>query len=82
MAASISRLVLASCTWNCRPIAWDASCTSREMDNVVDTLSGLTSTPTRVAEGTSARSSSRRFATNSALKKLTPVKFPPGRARL
>src|SRR5262249_4164770 len=41
---------------------------------------GLTSTATRVALGTSSRSSSSRFATNSELKKLIPVRFPPGRA--
>jgi hypothetical protein len=32
--------------------------------------------------GTSSRRSSSRFATNSALRKLTPVRLPPGRARL
>jgi ABC-type uncharacterized transport system substrate-binding protein len=35
-----------------------------------------------VQSGTSARNSSSRFAVNSPLKKLIPVKFPPGRARL
>ena len=43
---------------------------------------GLSSTATRVAAGTSSRSSSSRFAANSAEKKLTPVRLPPGRARL
>ena len=45
-------------------------------------LAGLTSTATRVAAGTSSRRSSSRFATNSAVKKLMPVRLPPGRARL
>ena len=45
-------------------------------------LAGLTSTATRVAAGTSSRRSSSRFATNSSLKKLMPVRLPPGRARL
>ena len=43
---------------------------------------GLTSTPIRVAEGTSSRSSSSRFEVNSTFKKLIPVRLPPGRARL
>ena len=34
------------------------------------------------APGTSSRKSSSRFATNSAEKKLTPVRLPPGRVRL
>src|SRR5262245_52459629 len=45
-------------------------------------MDGSISTATRAALGTSSRSSSSRFATNSALKKLIPVRFPPGRARL
>src|SRR5262245_64208564 len=40
------------------------------------------STARRVAAGTSARNSSSRFAVNSPINKLTPVKLPPGRARL
>src|SRR6516165_7140553 len=43
---------------------------------------GTISTATRAALGTSSRSSSSRFATNSELKKLIPVRLPPGRARL
>ena len=42
----------------------------------------MTSTATRVAPGTSSRRSSSRFAANSVVKKLTPVRLPPGRARL
>src|SRR5262249_11340743 len=41
-----------------------------------------TSTATRVAAGTSSRRSSSRFAANSPLIKLIPVRLPPGRARL
>src|SRR5262245_57227758 len=43
---------------------------------------GLTSTATRVAAGTRSRRNSSRFATTSPLKKLMPVRLPPGRARL
>ena len=50
--------------------------------SVFATLAGLTSTATRIAAGTSSRRSSSRFATNSPIKKLTPVRLPPGRARL
>src|SRR5262245_50479345 len=42
-------------------------------------LVGSTSTAIREAAGTSSRSSSSRFAANSAAKKLTPVRLPPGR---
>ena len=45
-------------------------------------LAGLTSTATRAAPGTSSRRSSSRFAANSHVKKLIPVRLPPGRARL
>src|SRR5262249_52120435 len=43
---------------------------------------GLTSTATRVAAGTSSRRSSSRFAVNSIVRRLIPVRFPSGRARL
>ena len=43
---------------------------------------GLTSMPIVVALGTSWRSSSSRFAPNTAAKKLTPVTLPPGRFML
>src|SRR5262245_4693371 len=45
-------------------------------------LFGLLSTATRTAAGTSSCRSSSRFVFNSELKKLIPVRFPPGRARL
>jgi hypothetical protein len=38
------------------------------------------STATRAIVGTNSRSSSSRLAVNSALIKLIPVRFPPGRA--
>ena len=34
------------------------------------------------AAGTSSRNSSSRFVVSSELKKLIPVRFPPGQARL
>src|SRR5262249_4636656 len=40
----------------------------------VRALAGLTSTATRVAPGTSSRRISSPFATNSRLRKLTPVR--------
>src|SRR5262249_34216975 len=59
-----------------------ADCTSRNVGSVLTAFVGLMSTATRVAAGTSLRSSSSRFAVNSALKILIPVTLPPGRARL
>ena len=81
-AALISRLVLALKTWICSPMARAAASTSLNVVSVVAALAGLTSTATRTAPGTSSRRSSSRFAANSAVKKLTPVRLPPGRARL
>ena len=80
--ASISRLVLALRTRICSPMARAAGVTSLKVDSAVVALAGLTSTATRVAVGTSSRKSSSRFAVNSPATKLTPVKLPPGRARL
>src|SRR5262249_5367259 len=51
-------------------------------DSVFVASSGLTSTATRLAVGSNSRRSSSRFAANSALKKLIPVRLPAGRARL
>ena len=42
----------------------------------------LRSTAKRVAPGISSRTTPSRFAVSSPLKKLTPVRLPPGRARL
>ena len=43
---------------------------------------GSTITANLTAPGTRVRSNSNRFAVNSALKKLIPVRLPSGRARL
>ena len=59
-----------------------AGSTSLNVVSVFAALAGLTSTATRAAPGTSSRRSSSRFAVNSPLKKLIPVRLPPGRARL
>src|SRR5262245_22136359 len=64
------------------PMARAAASTSLNVASVLAAFAGLTSTATRAALGTSSRMSSSRFATNSADKKLMPVMFPPGRARL
>src|SRR5215470_10433945 len=45
-------------------------------------LLGLTSSPIRLAAGTSSCSSPNSFAANSARGKLMPVALPPGRAKL
>src|SRR5262249_20695865 len=45
-------------------------------------LIGLTITATRTIVGTNSRRSSSRFAVNSPLTRLTPVRLPPGWARL
>src|SRR5262245_28013893 len=81
-AASISRVVLALRTWICSPMAGAAAATSLNIDSVYVALVGLTSTAMRTAAGTTSRRSSSRFAANSTAKKLTPVRLPPGRARL
>ena len=54
---------------------------SRNVTSAVQGWSGLTSTATRAAPGTSSCRSSSRFAVNSAARKLIPVTLPPGRAR-
>src|SRR5262245_5720134 len=59
-----------------------AGCASLSMASVLLTLTGLTKTATRAARGKSSCNSSNCFATNSALKKLMPVRLPPGRGRL
>ena len=43
---------------------------------------GFTSRAITLACGTSSDSSSRRFGVNSSVSKLTPVRLPPGRAKL
>ena len=80
-AAVISRLVLALRTLISNPMVRAADSASLDVVSEVGPA-GLTSTQTRVAAGTSSRKSSSRFATNSALRKLIPVRLPPGRARV
>src|SRR6266545_3938449 len=81
-AALISGPVLALKTWTCTPIARAAGSRSLNMVSVKIVFAGLISTARRVTAGTSSRRSSSRFAANSALKILIPVRLPPGRARL
>src|SRR5262245_38734451 len=59
-----------------------AAVTSLTVVSVSVAFVGLTSTATRVAAGTRSRRSSSRFATTSPLRKLMPVRLPPGLARL
>src|SRR5262245_24605323 len=81
-AALISRLVLALRTWICSPMARVAVSAALKVASAFVALAGLMSTATRVAAGTSSRRISSPFATNSTLRKLMPVRLPPGRARL
>ena len=80
-AALISRPVLALRTWMSNPIERAADCASL---NVVAELGpvGLTSMAKRVVAGTSSRAKLSRFAINSPLRKLIPVRLPLGRAKL
>ena len=59
-----------------------AASTSRNVASVIDAWAGLTSTAMRAAPGTNSRNSPSRLAARSAAKKLTPVRLPPGRAKL
>src|SRR4029077_16951344 len=81
-AALISLLVLTLKTRICSPIARPAVSASFTANSARAGLAGLTNIATRAAAGTSSRRSSSRFATNSPVKKLMPVKLPPGRPRL
>src|SRR3954454_22048742 len=65
-----------------QPEARAAGSTSLMVVSAFAVLAGLTSTATRTAPGTSSRNSSSRLATSSPLRKLIPVRLPPGRARL
>jgi hypothetical protein len=80
-ASLISRLLLALSTWIWSPMVRAAASTFRIVDPKSG-LVGLTSTATRAAAGSNSCRSSSRFVANSSAKKLTPVRLPPGRARL
>src|SRR6516225_12321782 len=81
-AISISRSVLAFRTWSCSPRLRAATCSSCNWGSASSGLLGLTSRATVIAVGTSACSSSSRFDPTCAVKLVTPVRLPPGRARL
>src|SRR5262249_51307179 len=53
-----------------------------KVDDESDELLGLTSSPIRLAPGTSSCSNPNCFAASSASGKLMPVALPPGRAKL
>jgi hypothetical protein len=78
---SISLSLLAFRTWSCNPFVRAASCTSRMTRSAV-ALFGFISRAINPARGTSSDSSSSRLAVSSSAIKLTPVRLPPGRARL
>ena len=59
-----------------------AGSTSLNVVSAFAVLFGFTSTAARAALGTSSRINPSRFAVNSPTAKLTPVRLPPGRARL
>src|SRR5262245_25859937 len=75
-------LVLALRTWTCSPMARAAGSSWRNVASVACTLAGSTSTATRAIPGASSRRSSSRFATTSPVRRLIPVRLPPGPARL
>ena len=77
-----SRLLLTRRTWICIFIAWAAGFTSLNVASVIAALTGLTSTATRAAAGTSSRRSSSRLATNSTVKIIDTcqVAARPGKA--
>src|SRR5262245_12799832 len=81
-ASSISRTVLALKIWICSPMTRAAASVSRNVGSVFAASAGLTRTARRAALGTISSSSSIRLVTSSAARKLTPVRLPPGRARL
>ena len=62
----------------CKPMAPAAALTSFSTDFAFPGLLGLMSTATRAAPGISSRSSSSLLAVSSVLRKLIPVRLPPG----
>src|SRR6516165_1434403 len=80
-AVLISRMVLALRTRICNPMARAAASKSLNVGSAIAALAGLTSAATRTAVGTSSCKRVSRFAVNSAVKKLMPVRLPPGRQR-
>ena len=81
-ASPISRAVLALRTSTFTPMSRAATSTSLKVASAIDAWAGLINTAIRTAPGTNSRRSPSRFAARSAAKKLTPVRLPPGRARL
>src|SRR5262249_51229512 len=67
--------------WSFTPFARAASCTSRMIRSAIG-LFGLTSRAITEAWGTSSETSSSRLGISSVDMRLTPVRLPPGRARL
>ena len=81
-AASISRLVLASRTWICSPMARAAAATSARCHLGIAALAGLTSRPHEQQRAPAHAAVPAALAANSTQKKLIPVRLPPGRRRL
>src|SRR5262249_2558378 len=77
-AASISRLLLACTTLISTLIFAAAAFRSLVMVSAFSFL-GLTSSPKRLAAGSSSRSNPSCLGANSLNRKLTPVALPPGR---
>jgi hypothetical protein len=69
--------VLAFKTYSCSPSLCAATCSSCEWDSLSSGLFGLTTRPI-----VAVCSISSRFGPTSAVKLVTPVRLPPGRARL
>jgi NitT/TauT family transport system ATP-binding protein len=81
-ADSISVGLLACKITTRTPRIGAAACTSLVSVSVWRGLAGLTSTAIVVAVGTNSCSTPRHFAISSTLMIVTPVRLPPGRARL
>ena len=80
-ARSISSALRASNRCSSIPTSRAAVCVS-SMNTVLTGLSGFISTLIRESLPRASMSSSTRFPLNSGVRRLNPVTFPPGRAKL
>ena len=70
-----------SCDWSRRPNARAAACVSCHADALAG-FAAFQKTTTRESPGTTSLRSSKRLPTRSGCIEVSPVTFPPGRARL
>ena len=81
-AASISRLVLALRTWICSPMARAAASTSLTVVSVVRSIGRIDEHGHASGSGHQLTQELQPLCRQLAVKKLIPVRLPPGRARL